>query len=130
MVPNRDFVLGDKSMFTSEEAFELQEVGSDLGVRLPRAHEWRGIGYWITHEGEYVKKFDLTHAGHYWQGTEIPQRQDGGAYYWTGSSSKDREHVRAVRVLPDGTFDITFRPYNESMCIRPVIDPQILKNRK
>ena len=129
MVPNRDFELGDKTMFTSEEAFELQQHGMGFGLRLPRAHEWRGIGFWITHEGEYVKKFQLEHDGHTWQGTDIPQNQDHGAYYWSGSSDKDRSHVRAMRVLPDGTFDINFRSPDESMRVRLVIDPALLRKK-
>ena len=135
IVPNKDFEIPDrkeptkmKTMFTSEEAFEIQEQGKDFGLRLPRAHEWRGLGYWITHEGEYVKKFNLVHAGHTWENTDIPQTQDGGAYYWSGSSDKTREHVRVMTLLEDGTFDIKFRSPDESMRLRLIIDPVLLKD--
>ena len=129
LVPNRDFEFGDKVMFTAEEAFQLQKEGSDFGLRLPRAHEWRGVGFWITHEGEYVKKFNLEHSGHTWEGTDIMQNQDHGAYYWSGSSDKDRTRVRVMTVLPDGTFDIKFRSPSESMRVRLIIDPALLKNK-
>ncbi len=127
IVPNRDFEFDGKSMFTAKEAFTLQDLGAEFGLRLPRAHEWRGIGFWITHNGEYIKKFNLSHDGHTWEGTDIPQNQDGGAYYWSGSSDKDRNRVRAVSVLKDGTFDINFRSPDESMRVRLIIDPVLLE---
>lgn len=127
IVPNKDFSIGDKTMFTSEEAFTLQDNGKDFGLRLLRAHEWRGLGFWITYGGEYVHKFNLEHAGHTWESTDIVQDKDRAAYYWTGSSDKAREFVRAARIFPDGTFDINFRSPEEAMRVRLILDPELLK---
>ena len=119
-----DFELDGKKQFTFEEAIEIQNAGREFGLRLLRAHEWRGLGFWINHSGEYhgVTKFNLQHNGHTWDRTLIPQTQDGGAYYWTGSSDKTVEQARAAVFMPSGQFDVMFRPMGEGMNVRLVLD--------
>ena len=123
-VLDHDFEFDGKKQFTFGEAIEIQEAGREFGLRLLMAHEWRGLGFWINHSGEYygVTKFNLQHEGHRWDGTEIPQTQDGGAYYWTGSSDKEGTKARAAIFLPTGQFDVKFRPVGEGMNIRLVLD--------
>jgi len=119
-----DFELDGRTQFSFDEAIEIQNAGREFGLRLLRAHEWRGLGFWINHSGEYygVTKFNLRHDGHTWEGTDIPQNQNGGAYYWTGSSDKAGDHARAAIFMPSGQFDVTFRPKGEWMNIRLVLD--------
>lgn len=127
MILNEDLVIDGQNMFTGKEAAEIQDVALKFGARLPRAHEARGIGFWITFGGEYVQKFGFEHAGHTWENTDIPQTQDGAAYYWTGSCNhNDVEKRRAMRIYEDGQFDTPYRSIGEKMRIRLIIDPEIL----
>ena len=125
----QDLFSEKQDMFRFNEAIEIQTIGHDYGLRLPRAHDWRGIGFWMTHDGKYygVTKFNFEHAGHLWQNTSIPQTKDGGAYYWSGSSDKTGESARAAVFYPSGHFDVVFRPRTEGMKVRLVIDPTLLK---
>ena len=48
-----DFELDGRTQFSFDEAIEIQNVGREFGLRLLRAHEWRGLGFWLNHSGEY-----------------------------------------------------------------------------
>ena len=137
LIAKKDFSVQGQRQFTFDEALEIQEAGREYHLRLMHAYEWRLFGAWITYGDEYFgkSKFNLAHEGHTWEGTDIPQTQDGGAYYWTGSdgsyywsddggvtSSYRKENACAVRCLPSGYFDILFRPRNEKMNVRLVYD--------
>lgn len=128
-IPDKDFVLQDKEWFTFMDGIEIQEVGREFHARLMRAHDWRGVTYWVTHDGEYhgVTRFNFNHDGHTWAGTTIPQPQDKGAYYWTGSSERSRNgdggnNALAARFLPAGQVDIVSRDKTEGMHLRLIID--------
>ena len=128
MILNDDLVIDGQEMFTGKEAFEIQRIAMKYGARMPRAHEARGIGFWITFGGEYVQKFGFAHAGHTWENTDIPQTQDGAAYYWTGSRNHNNDQeMKVMRIFGDGQFDTPFRPIGEKMRIRLILDPEILE---
>ena len=128
MILNDDLSIDGQDMFSGKEAYEIHLLAMKYGARLPRAHEARGIGFWITFGGEYVQKFGFDHAGHTWEDTDIPQTQDEAAYYWTASRNhNDDQRMRAMRVYKDGQFDTPYRPIGEKMKIRLIIDPDILK---
>ncbi|MBR3131275.1 hypothetical protein IKG31_01745 [Candidatus Saccharibacteria bacterium] len=124
-----DFVLDDQKMFTFDEAIQIQAIGHDYGLRLPRAHEWRAIGSFVTFGGEYhgETKLHFVTAGHTWEGTSFSQTQDGSAYYWSGSSGPDKEKARAVVFHPSGEFNVRYRPRDEGMRVRLLLNPDFLK---
>lgn len=137
LIAKKDFTILGQRQFTFDEALEIQEAGRKYHLRLMHAFEWRGFGMWVTYGDRYfgLSKFDFAHEGHTWEGTDIPQTQDGGSYYWTGSdgsyywsddgsvtSSYRKENACAVRCLPSGYFDILFRPRKEKMNVRLVYD--------
>ena len=125
---NHDLVIDGVDMFSGKDAFEIQEIALRYGARMPRAHEWRLIAFWITYGGEYVKKFGFAHRGHTWENTDIPQTQDNAAYYWSSSRNHSNDaEMRAIRIFDDGQFDTPFRPKGEKMGVRMIILPEILK---
>ncbi len=126
---DEDFTLGDQKMFTFDEAIQIQTAGHDYGLRLPRAHEWRAIGSYVTFGGEYhgETKLHFVAAGHTWEGTSFSQTQDGSAYYWSGSSGPDKEKARAAVFHPSGEFNIKYRPRDEGMRVRLILNPNLLK---
>ena len=125
---NHDMIIDGVDLFSGKDAFDLQRIALQFGARMPRAHEWRLIAFWITYGGEYVKKFDFVHRGHTWEDTDIPQTQDKAAYYWTSSRNHSNDNeMRAIRVFDDGQFDTPFRPKGEKMGVRLIILPEILK---
>jgi len=132
---NRDFVLGDKDWFTFEEAKLIEDVGREFGLRIPTAHEWRGIGFWVTHDDIYAgeTKFNFRHNGYRWEGTDFKQDMSV-AYYWTGSEdfsadkstkTTESEKARAVKIAV-GQFNILSRPKTEGMNLRLMYDDSLV----
>ena len=125
---NHDLIIDGVDLFSGTEAFDIQRIALKFGARMPRAHEWRLIAFWITYGGEYVKKFGFVHRGHTWEHTNIPQTQDNAAYYWSSSRNHNNDNeMRAIRVFDDGQFDTPFRPKGEKMGVRLIILPELLK---
>ncbi len=129
---NRDFELDGKTWFTFEEAKMIEDIGREFGLRMPKAHEWRGLGFWVTHDDIYAgeTKFNFQHDGYRWESTDFKQ-DVGVAYYWTGSEdfsvSQDveSEKARAVKISV-GQFNILSRPKTEGMNLRLLYDDSLV----
>ncbi len=123
-----DLTIDGRNMFTHLEAMIFQTLGHDFGLVVPRAHHWRGISFWVTNDGKYHgdTKFNFSHEGYTWEGTNFQQNQSGAAYYWTSSSDNARGTAYAVVFYRSGKVDIVDRAKDEKMPVRLMIDTRLL----
>ena len=119
-----DFEFEGRRMFTHDEALELERIARPLNMRLPKAREWGGIAFFISHDDLVsfdLSKFDLSRDGYLWDGTPFKQEEGSSTFYWTGSGDYGAEHARAIHIVP-GKFDILSRPASQSMNLKFLID--------